>query len=395
MGIMQAFTLPTATKENKQKLRELILEENWKRTKLFAVIIMLFEAVLTIMQLPEGWDFYVGMYIGLFLAAGMYLLIGSIMERNQASVRSRMLVVHFFVFLFLVWGTMITLQDQLHYGHVMAFVVNYMCVSALFLVERKLYVLLVLPSVVLLYVGLPIYQDAAGMLFGHYVNLSVFIFFCWLASQLLYTGFAANFYNKLLLTDMNEALEVQIQQNEAMNDKLKKQATMDELTGILNRRGFQSYIYTMLADRSEKKLSLFLLDVDAFKTYNDHYGHIRGDEVLRLIAQSVHQEAAIPTAGWARYGGEEFVLAIFDLPAEKLKETAEAIQQSIQSLHIDHAYSPAADKVTVSIGVYSAPIANPEQLPYFLGQADEALYEAKRAGRNTVKHKEEQSKSYA
>ncbi|QXE02451.1 GGDEF domain-containing protein [Terribacillus sp. DMT04] len=395
MGIMQAFTLPPATKENKQKLRELILQENWKRTKLFAVIIMFFEAILTIMQLPEGWDFYIVMYIGLFLAAGIYLIVGNLMERKHASIRSRMQFMHFFVFLFLVWGTMITLQDQLHYGHVMAFVVNYMCVSALFLTERKRYILIALPSVALLYVGLPIYQVEAGMLFGHYVNVSVFIFFCWLASQLLYNGFAANFYNKLLLTDMNKALEVQIQQNEVMNDKLKKQATMDELTGILNRRGFQSYIYTMLADGSKRELSLFLLDVDAFKSYNDHYGHLRGDEVLRSIAQSVHQEAAIPTAGWARYGGEEFVLAIFDHPDEKLKETAEAIRRSVISLHIDHAYSPAAENVTVSIGVYSASISDYEQLSHFLGQADEALYEAKRAGRNTVKHKEELSGSYA
>ncbi|WP_366249047.1 diguanylate cyclase [Terribacillus aidingensis] len=306
-----------------------------------------------------------------------------------------MIIVHFFVFLFLAWGTMVTLLDQLHYGHVMAFVVNYMCVSTLFLANGKHYLLLALPNVIFLYVGLPIYQQSDNILSGHYTNLTVFIFFCWMASQLLYKGFAANFYNKLLLTEMNEELEAQIAQNEVMNEQLKKQAMLDELTGVPNRRGFQDYINTALADERERQLSLFLLDVDAFKSYNDHYGHLRGDEVLRLVAQSVYQTIDIPTAGWARYGGEEFVLAVFDQPSETLDELAEAIRQAVQELRIDHAFSPVADKVTVSIGIYSAAISYGIQLSYFIGQADEALYEAKRSGRDTFIKREELSGSLA
>ncbi|MFB1100605.1 GGDEF domain-containing protein [Terribacillus sp. JSM ZJ617] len=395
MGILHAFTLPSVPKENKQKLKEVVLEENWKRTKLFAIIILFFEAILIVRQLPGGIDLYVGLYLGLFSAAALFLLCIYIMGKKKIPTGYRMFMVHFFVFLFLAWGTMVTLLDQLHYGHVMAFVVNYMCVSTLFLANGKHYLLFALPNVVFLYVGLPFYQQSANMLSGHYTNLTVFIFFCWLASQLLYKGFAANFFNKLLLTEINEELEAQIAQNEVMNEQLKKQAMLDELTGVPNRRGFQDYIHSALANESKRRLSLFLLDVDAFKSYNDHYGHLRGDEVLRLVAQCVYQTTAIPTAGWARYGGEEFVLAVFDQSSEELDELAESIRQAVQELRIDHAFSPVSDKVTVSIGIYSAAISKGIQLSYFLGQADEALYEAKRSGRNTYIKREELSESFA
>ncbi|MFP7478242.1 GGDEF domain-containing protein [Terribacillus saccharophilus] len=395
MGILHAFTLPSVPKENKQKLKEVVLEENWKRTKLFAIIILIFEAILIVRQLPGGIDLYVGLYLGLFSAAAIYLLCIYIMGKKKIPTGYRMFMVHFFVLFFLTWGTMVTLLDQLHYGHVMAFVVNYMCVSTLFLANGKHYLLFAFPSVIFLYAGLPFYQQSADMLSGHYTNLTVFIFFCWLASQLLYKGFAINFYNKLLLTEMNEELEAQITQNEVMNEQLKKQAMLDELTGVPNRRGFQDYINTALVDDSERQLSLFLLDVDAFKSYNDHYGHLRGDEVLRLVAQSVYQTTVIPTEGWARYGGEEFVLAVFDQPSEKLDELAEAIRQAVQELRIDHAFSPVAERVTVSIGIYSGAISNDRQLSYFIGQADEALYEAKRSGRNTIIKREELSESFA
>ncbi|MFP7494353.1 GGDEF domain-containing protein [Terribacillus saccharophilus] len=395
MGIFHAFTLPSATKENKRKLKEVVLEENIKRTKLFALIVIVFEALLIVMHLPKGINLYVGLYVVLFSIAAIYLFSLYMMRKKQVSIRYRMLLVHMIVFLFLTWGTMITLFDQLHYGHVMAFVVNYMCVSTLFLANGKHYLLFAIPNVLFLYVGLPFFQTSADMLSGHYTNLTVFIFFCWLASQLLYKGFAVNFYNKLLLTEMNEALEAQIAQNEGMNEQLKKQAMQDELTGVPNRRGFQSYIRAALIDDAERKLSVFLLDVDAFKSYNDHYGHLRGDEVLRLIAQSVYQDTAIPSDGWARYGGEEFVLAVFDRSADELVQLAEAIRQAVKKLHMEHAYSPAADKVTVSMGIYSAVISSWEQLPDFLGQADEALYEAKRSGRNTVVQRKEPSESFA
>jgi hypothetical protein len=275
-GWVHAFTLPSVPKENKQKLKETVLEENWKRTKLFAIIILIFEAILIMMQLPGGIDLYVGLYLGLFSAAAIYLLCIYIMGKKKIPTGYRMYMVHFFVFLFLAWGTMVTLLDQQHYGHVMAFVVNYMCVSTLFLANGKHYLLFAFPNVIYLYAGLPFYQQSADILSGHYTNLTVFIFFCWLASQLLYKGFAINFYNKLLLTKMNEELEAQIAQNEVMNEQLKKQAMLDKLTGVPNRRGFQDYINTALADERERQLSLFLLDVDAFKSYNDHYGHLRG-----------------------------------------------------------------------------------------------------------------------
>jgi diguanylate cyclase (GGDEF)-like protein len=160
----------------------------------------------------------------------------------------------------------------------------------------------------------------------------------------------------------------------------------DGLTGLKNRGAFDDYFPRMWqqALRDRRSLALLLIDVDHFKAYNDRYGHQAGDQALRRVAQVVQGFARRPLDIAARYGGEEFVLALFDLSADDVREIADQLRESIHSLNLTHEDSATALFVTASIGVA---IVGPRigRSPEGAVQiADEALYTAKRSGRNCV-----------
>ena len=167
---------------------------------------------------------------------------------------------------------------------------------------------------------------------------------------------------------------------------LSEMVARDGLTGLRNRGAFDDD-YARLwqqATRDRRSLALLLIDVDHFKAYNDRYGHQAGDRALRLVAQVVQRFARRPLDIAARYGGEEFLLALYDLGAEHVREIAEELRESVQALRIQHDDS-SAGVVTVSIGVS---IVSPRlgRSPEGAVQlADEALYAAKRGGRNGIR----------
>jgi diguanylate cyclase (GGDEF)-like protein len=161
----------------------------------------------------------------------------------------------------------------------------------------------------------------------------------------------------------------------------------DGLTGLKNRGAFDDYFPRMWqqAMRDRRSLALMLIDVDHFKAYNDRYGHQAGDHTLRRVAQVVQGFARRPLDIAARYGGEEFVLALFDLSSESIRELTEQLRNSILALTIPHEDSPMSGFVTASVGVA---IVGPRigRSPEGAVQvADEALYSAKRSGRNCVR----------
>jgi diguanylate cyclase (GGDEF)-like protein len=167
---------------------------------------------------------------------------------------------------------------------------------------------------------------------------------------------------------------------------LGEMVARDGLTGLKNRGAFDDYYPRMWqqALRDRRSLALLLIDVDHFKAYNDRYGHQAGDQALRGVAQVVQGFARRPLDIAARYGGEEFVLALFDLSADSVRDLADQLRKSIHALSIEHEDSPTALVVTASIGVA---ILGPRigRSPEGAVQiADEALYSAKRSGRNCV-----------
>lgn len=171
---------------------------------------------------------------------------------------------------------------------------------------------------------------------------------------------------------------------EKTNKELQRLTSLDGLTGIANRRRFDEYLDQewMRAARGNKVVSLILIDIDHFKTYNDNYGHQGGDDVLRRVAQAIDQGTSRPGDLAARYGGEEFAIILPDTDPDGAEIVAEKIRQAVEKLGIHHAHSSAANYVTISMGVASI-IPREGILPSMLiVAADEALYEAKHTGRN-------------
>ena len=185
------------------------------------------------------------------------------------------------------------------------------------------------------------------------------------------------------------AMAAQLSQREreliATNDRLTVMASIDMLSGLANRRAFQSRLdfEWMKAQQYDCELSLLMIDVDHFKLYNDTYGHPEGDTCLTRLGEALSAVAA-DTLGFAcRYGGEEFSLLLPNTGAARALEIGEMVRAAVLDLGLPHATS-CHQAVTVSIGVASTK-PNALQRPIDLIEAaDAALYAAKHRGRNTV-----------
>jgi len=180
------------------------------------------------------------------------------------------------------------------------------------------------------------------------------------------------------------------------NRKLELMTNEDGLTKISNRRHFDA----MLAyernrhARSGATLSLIMLDIDFFKKYNDTYGHVKGDECLQAVAQTVARCLKRPTDLAARYGGEEFVCLLPDTDVLGAVSLAESIRKAVMQCGIPHAASRAASVVTVSIGVVSCTCQESTTPELIVQRADEQLYLAKNEGRNCVKFRSDDDGLY-
>lgn len=172
---------------------------------------------------------------------------------------------------------------------------------------------------------------------------------------------------------------------ENLNKTVKTLAIRDQLTGLFNRRYFDEAIAAEVARASRygRDLSIIFLDVDFFKKYNDNYGHQHGDMVLRTISRIIKLKIrAIDIA--TRYGGEEFVVILPETPKDGAYAVAEKIRQSVAETAAKALGSKNATAVTVSAGVASLG-QDATDVHQLIAKADQALFEAKRAGRNAVR----------
>ncbi len=168
---------------------------------------------------------------------------------------------------------------------------------------------------------------------------------------------------------------------------LETLAGRDGLTEIPNRRRFDEVLAASWAEARARgaPISLAILDLDCFKSFNDRLGHRRGDAALREVAAVVHQAAlARPGALAARYGGEEFALLMPDTGRADAAATAERLRTTVAALGMPHPASTTAGHVTVSIGVATALPADPTTPDQLVERADQLLFDAKDRGRNRV-----------
>ncbi|AFZ48090.1 diguanylate cyclase with PAS/PAC and GAF sensors [Cyanobacterium stanieri PCC 7202] len=193
-----------------------------------------------------------------------------------------------------------------------------------------------------------------------------------------------------ILKEYNAILEAEVKQRtialEEANKQLSRLVNVDGLTQIPNRRCFDEYLEKEWQRhlRKQYSISLLLIDIDYFKLYNDEYGHQQGDNCLIQVAQAIQKTLHRPGDLAARYGGEEFVVVLPETSPQGALVVGQTISKAVTSLQIVHQESLVSDYVSLSIGTATMipdGISNQETL---ISRADNALYQAKERGRNTV-----------
>jgi len=185
--------------------------------------------------------------------------------------------------------------------------------------------------------------------------------------------------------DMADQLASREEELRIANQHLEELASLDGLTGLANRRGFDRELRHAWEHAAERRqpLALMMIDIDHFKLYNDRYGHVAGDTCLRAVGETLSLVTLEEAVLVARYGGEEFALLLPGLELTRAAALAEEARKAIEDLMINHAQSPSG-LVTISIGVEALVPDKGRPAAELVEAADTALYAAKRRGRNTV-----------
>ncbi|WP_419711802.1 diguanylate cyclase domain-containing protein [Pseudomonas sp. NFX224] len=182
------------------------------------------------------------------------------------------------------------------------------------------------------------------------------------------------------------ALRVSQQQLLDTNLVLQRLMNSDGLTGLSNRRHFDEYMELewRRALREQSQLSLLMIDVDYFKTYNDTFGHLEGDEALRKVAAAIRDASARPSDLPARYGGEEFALVLPSTSQGGARLMAEKLRMTVEALKIPHISPAEGASLTISIGLSTITPQTGSNCRDLISAADKGLYLAKHNGRNQV-----------
>jgi len=194
----------------------------------------------------------------------------------------------------------------------------------------------------------------------------------------------------VLVVFFSSLLFARLQTTRIRKDMLENLVMLDPLTGVPNRRKFQEVLAAekSRSKRSNHQISVLMIDIDYFKGFNDRFGHQAGDEALRSVAKALSQTLQRPEDFVGRYGGEEFVVVLPSTNRSGAERVAQKIQQALFMANIPYPGSPLSDRITVSLGISTFSPQSDLHIDSGLFSADQALYQAKRNGRNCFFYKD-------
>ena len=384
---------------------------NMKRGKLFAAIIIGIELLLLLVDLFSRsvntifkFDWYAVMYIIMIVVTGCLWVLFSYLEHNFEKESPNVKAINFtiitYITFLMTWGAVISLQDQVLYGNIVAFLINMLLGSLIFYLKNTHIIIPKLIAACVLMVGLPYFQPSTDILIGHYVNVSIFMVFSGLIARTNYANYIQNFMSQKLIEEKstllalindNLVLEIQFREHtqkelELANEQLKTISSMDTLTGIPNRRKLDESLneYWLKVVREQLPISVMMIDIDFFKVYNDTNGHLAGDDCLQAVAGVINKCRRNGEDFAARYGGEEFIFIATGMNKEETLLLGETIRAGIEALYLQHPFSSTSPYVTASVGIDWLKPTTTDLVRETIKRADQAMYQAKQEGRNRV-----------
>lgn len=323
---------------------------------------------------------YFSLYLALLLATLAALAVLLAVRRDTARcARAYNRACFAYSLFFCLWSTGITLLDQRVSENITVYVAAVISVSV-FVYLRPWQALVLFPvNHLVLLLFFTAFQGAPVNNTGNYLNSTVLCIVAVLLSLFRYHSKMADYQNRCTIT--GQAAEIQ-----EINKQLRELVVTDTLSGLRNRRYLDAELYPRWEELLllHRQIGVIMLDIDDFKRYNDIHGHQKGDDCIRLIAGVLAREAGAQAATILRYGGEEFTLILPGVSDTELMQTAEAIRRGVENLRLDNRPDTGLCWVTVSEGVFWCRAEEPLTLEQCLKRADDALYEAKRQGKNRV-----------
>lgn len=330
---------------------------------------------------------YSGMYVFLLTAMLIYLLVFIKLGRNIPANSTIIQIGGIsFAALILYWCAGISLLDQLSYGQIIVYITALLAIAVIPLFSPLVLLSIYVPCQVLFVAFLPHFQQSGDVLFGNYVNSTTFMIISWVISRMRYLNFVEDFEYTKIIQEKNNELEKVNRELEEANRILEKLSQTDSITGIYNRFVFDR---TMLTEwdrcrRHSIPLSLMMIDIDFFKSFNDNYGHQAGDDCIRDVARLLRASAQRSSDIVARYGGDEFAIILPHMEKEEACQFAERIRRKVLELAIPHEYSSVSPYLTISVGVHTVVPSDQLSIEEFIKTADNALYEAKKSHNKVV-----------
>ena len=331
--------------------------------------------------------YYWIMYVIMIAAMILYLLVFVKFGKNIPKHGTGIMITGIsFTCFILFWCAGISLLDQIEYGQIIVYVVAIIAVAAVPLFH-PITLLFIYLAAQLCFIGfMPLFQQSYEVLFGNFVNSTLFMMIAWVISRMRYKYWTEDFYNKKLIQEKNEELMGLNKELEEANRKLEILSKTDSLTGLFNRSVFDHTIRSEWnrCKRHAIPLSLIMIDIDFFKSFNDYYGHQAGDECLRQVSGIFRSCVRRSSDIVSRYGGEEFAIILPHMKEENAYKLAEEIRTKVEKLAIPHEQSSVSHYLTISLGVSTLIPSETSSIKRFIDMVDKALYVAKKNRNQTV-----------
>lgn len=366
------------------------LQFNIHRINALAKIIVTISLLLGLLNLithmiKEGESPYFYGYLILYgTLVAMNLFCIYYFARHKMTDKNRknyVRIVEGYINLTIILGALIAYYDIYYHGHLMMFTFIYFLCCMLFIVPP----LHILPSVII--AGVILLIGLTRVSTTPYINANFIIFaisilvFGMIAQIILTRTQRVSLEQRIQLIDEGLKSKNLAEQLVIANDELRRVALYDYLTGLPNRHAFSQYLEHVFADGKKKECSVFILDIDYFKQYNDFYGHEQGDEAVKKVAMALEQIGYNNDFYTVRWGGEEF-LGMSVATDTQVDRFCQQILEAVELLHIEHYHSAIGPYLTVSVGIYSTTANSVDAFKLLYTKADQALYAAKENGRN-------------